>query len=108
MIRGEIGLLLLSKVKDPRLASVTIVSVRMTPDLRRAKIFYSVFGDEQQVKKAGEGLARAKGFIRSHLARKLALRATPELEFVYDLSLVHQEEMARLLKGIGTDQEKAE
>lgn len=108
MIRGEIGMLLLTKVKDPRLSRVTVVSVQVTPDLRRAKIFYSVFGDEQQVKKAGDALDRAKGFIRSHLAKKLALRVTPDLEFVYDLTMVHLEEIDRLFKEIGTDQKSTE
>jgi len=108
MIKNEIALLLLSKVKDPRLTNVSIVTVEVTRDLRKAIVYYSVLGDEQQVKNAAEGLARAKGFIRSHLARELGMRATPDLVFKLDLSMVHQQEMERLLKEIKKDVEPSE
>ena len=108
MIKNEVALLLLRKVKDPRLINVSIVAVEVTRDLRKAIIYYSVLGDEQQVKSAAEGLARAKGFIRSHLARELGMRATPDLVFKLDLSMVHQQDMERLLKEIKTDAESPE
>ena len=108
MIKNEIALLLLSKVKDPRLTNVSIVTAEVTRDLRKAIVYYSVLGDEQQIKKAADGLARAKGFIRSHLAQVLGMRATPELLFKHDLSLVHQEKIERLLKEIHIDVEPSE
>ena len=91
MIKNEIGLLLLSKVQDPRLTQVVIVAVEVTRDLRKAIVYYSVLGDEQHIKNVAEGLARAKGFIRSHLARVLGMRATPDLVFKLDRSMVHQQ-----------------
>jgi len=108
MIRNEIALLLLRKIKDPRLTNVSIVNAEVTRDLRRALVYYSVLGDDTQVKKAAEGLERAKGFIRSHLARELGLRATPELVFKHDLSMARQEEMERLLKELNIDAEPSE
>jgi len=108
MIKNEIALLLLRKVKDPRLISVSIVDAEVTRDLRRTVVYYSVRGDGKQVKKAAEGLDRAKGFIRSHLARELGLRVTPELVFKRDLSMEHQERMERLLKEINVDAESPE
>ena len=108
MIKNEIGILLISKVKDPRLANVVVVTVEVTRDLRKAIVYYSVLGDEQQIKNAAEGLARAKGFMRSHLARELGMRATPDLVFKFDLSMVHQQEMEMLLKEIKTDAEPSE
>jgi ribosome-binding factor A len=108
MIKNEIALLLLSKVKDPRLTSVSIVDAEVTKDLRRAIVYYSVLGDDSQVKKAAEGLDRAKGFIRSHLARELGMRVTPELVFKQDRSMEHQEKMERLLKEINIDAEPPE
>jgi ribosome-binding factor A len=108
MIKNEIGLLLLSKVKDPRLTQVVIVAVEVTRDLRKAIVYYSVLGDEQHVKKVAEGLTRAKGFIRSHLARELGMRATPDLLFKLDRSMIHQQEMEMLLKEIKTDAESPE
>ena len=108
MIKNEIALLLLSKVKDPRLTNISIVTVEVTRDLRKAIIYYSVLGDELQVKNVAEGLARAKGFMRSHLARELGMRATPDLVFKLDLSMAHQQEMEMLLKEIKTDAEPSE
>lgn len=108
MIRGEIGMLLLRKIKDPRLVNVTVVGVSVTKDLRRARISYSVFGDETVAKKVKDGLAKAKGFIRSHLAKELSLRVTPELEFVRDFTMARQEEMERLFKEIDRENEPAE
>jgi len=108
MIKNEIALLLLRKVKDPRLTSVSIVTAEVTKDLRRAVVYYSVLGDDNQVKKAAEGLERAKGFIRSHLARELGMRVTPELVFKLDLSMAYQEKMERLLKEINSDVEPSE
>jgi ribosome-binding factor A len=108
MIKNEIALLLLRKVNDPRLINVSIVTVEVTRDLRKAIVYYSVLGDEQQIKNVAEGLARAKGFIRSHLARELGMRATPGLVFKLDLSMAHQQEMEMLLKEIKTDVESSE
>lgn len=108
MIKNEIALLLLRKVKDPRLANVSIVAAEVTKDLRRAIIYYSVLGDDKQVQKASEGLDRAKGFIRSHLAKELGMRVTPELVFKHDLSMAYQEEMEKLLKEINIDTDSPE
>ena len=108
MIKNEVALLLLRKVKDLRLSKVSIVTVEVTRDLRKAIVYYSVLGDELQIKDAAEGLTRAKGFIRSHLARELGMRATPDLVFKLDLSMVHQQEMEMLLKEIKTDVDSSE
>jgi len=108
MIKNEVALLLLRKVKDPRLSNVSIVTVEVTRDLRKAIVYYSVLGDELQIKDAAEGLTRAKGFIRSHLARELGMRATPDLVFKLDLSMAHQQEMEMLLKEIKTDVDSSE
>ena len=108
MIKNEIALLLLRKVKDPRLTNVSITAAEVTADLRRAIVFYSVLGDEQQAKNAAAGLASARGFIRSHLAREMGLRVTPELVFKRDLSMARQQEMERLLKELNIDVESSE
>ena len=108
VIRSEIALLLLRKVKDPRLGNITIVGAEVTRDLRRAVVYYSVLGDENLAREAAEGLEHAKGFFRSHLARELGLRVTPELVFKRDLSMARQEEMERLLKELRIDDESTE
>lgn len=108
LIKNEIAQLLLRKVKDPRLTSVSIVSVEVTVDLRRAVIFYSVMGDDEQARDAAAGVASAKGFIRSHLAHELEMRITPELVFKRDLSMRHQQEMEQLLKELNIDADPPE
>ena len=108
MIKSEIAMLLIRKVKDPRLTGVSIVNAEVTRDLRRAIVYYSILGDDRQVEKAAEGLNRAKGFFRSHLARELGMRSTPELVFKRDLSMEYQEKMERLLKEINVDTESPE
>ena len=108
MIKNEIALLLLRKVKDPRLEQVVIVDAEVTRDLRRATVYYSILGDELQRKKAADGLAHAKGFIRSHLARELGMRFTPDLFFKLDLSMSHQQEMEQLFREIKTNDESSE
>jgi len=105
-IRVELGLLLLQKINDPRLQHVTITKVTVTDDLRHAKIFYSILGEEAAAN-AAAGLASAKGFIRSHLAKELNMRYVPELEFRQDLTLSRQEEMERLFKEIEEENDSA-
>jgi ribosome-binding factor A len=91
-IKNELTLLLLQKVRDPRLRAVTIVQVDVAPDLKRAKIYFTV-QPGNEVAQASKGLAAAKGFFRSHLAAQLDLRFTPELVFFHDR---HREEAQRI------------
>lgn len=101
LILHEVATLLLGTIKDPRVRVVSITSVTVTDDLRKARIFYSFFGDETvTAESVAAGLESTKGFIRKHLARELNMRYVPELEFRLDLSLVRQEEMDRLFKEI--------
>ena len=83
-IRNEIATLLISKVRDPNLIDVSISRVEVTDDLSLARIYFTVFGDQKNIKTAEKGLLRAKGFMRSHIAKTLNLRFTPALQFKYD------------------------
>jgi len=91
-IKNELSILLLQKARDPRIREVSISRVEVAPDLKRAKVHFTLpVGSE--VRPATKGLARAKGFFRSAIARKLNLRYTPDLIFFYDR---HNEESERL------------
>lgn len=82
-IKNELTLLLLQQVADPRLTGVTVSRVEVAPDLKQARIFFTVpVGRESGP--ALKGMQRAKGFFRSHLAKMLNLRYTPELLFYFD------------------------
>lgn len=83
-IRNELSVLLISKVRDPRLIPASISRVEVTDDLSLARIFYTVSGDKKEIKQAGVGFDKAKGFMRSHIAKTLNLRFTPALQFRYD------------------------
>src|ERR671932_1499335 len=72
------------RVKDPRLGFVTVTDVRVSGDTQQASIFYTVFGEEEQVTASAVALESAKGLIRSEVAKQLAMRHAPSLEFIHD------------------------
>jgi len=100
LIREEVSWILQRRVKDPRLEMATITSVDVSPDLKNAKVFYSVLGDEARWASAQEGLAAAKAFIRRELGGRLHIRRVPDLAFVADRSLERAERIERLLRGL--------
>jgi ribosome-binding factor A len=71
-------------VKDPRLGMVTITDARLTPDLREATVFWTVWGDEQVRADSAAALESSKGMIRSAIGRATGLKHTPTLRFVLD------------------------
>jgi ribosome-binding factor A len=72
------------KVKDPRIGFVTVTAVETAPDLRRARVYVSVLGDEGARKRSLQGLRSAHGILQRAVAAELRLKHTPTLEFVYD------------------------
>jgi ribosome-binding factor A len=75
---------LIRKLKDPRIGMITITDVEVSKDLSHAKVFYTVFGEEQVIKDTQDGLQHASGFLRRELGRVLKVRITPHLHFFYD------------------------
>ncbi len=98
-IRREVAALLLNKINDPRVVGVTVLNVSLSSDLSQARIYYSVL-NQAAAADAAKGLTSAKGFIRSGLARGLALRVVPNLIFELDHSLAEQEKMERIFREI--------
>jgi ribosome-binding factor A len=97
-IREEVARILAREIKDPRIGFVTITRATITPDLRVARIYVGVLGDETQRRKTLSGLAQATGFIRRAVAHHLRLRIAPELSFEYDEGLDATDRVARLLE----------
>jgi ribosome-binding factor A len=85
-IRREVSVIIHDELKDPRIGFTTVTRVEMTPDLRYAKIFFSVLGKEEDYKKTKEALDSALGFIRSQIAQRINLRFAPEIAFHEDRS----------------------
>lgn len=87
LIREEICEILREKVSDPRIGFVSITEVKISPDLKNASIYVSIFGDEKKKAEAMQGLYSATGFIRGELGHMLELRETPQIRFVRDDSI---------------------
>ncbi len=86
-IRMEIADILMRKVKDPRVGFVTVTGVEVTADLKQAWVYVTVLQQGPQEKDTLEALARAEGFIRGELGRRLKLRYVPTLTFAKDTSV---------------------
>jgi ribosome-binding factor A len=107
-IRNELATLLLSKVRDPRLLGVSISRVEVPDDLSIARVFFTVFGGKKEIKEAGKGLERAKGFMRSHIAKTLNLRFTPAILFRYDDVVEKVAELEEIFQEIANERESRE
>jgi ribosome-binding factor A len=74
-------------LRDPRIGFVTLTSVETSPDLRRARVYVSVLGNEEERARSLEGLKASHGRLQAHVAAELRMKRTPVLEFVYDDSI---------------------
>jgi ribosome-binding factor A len=103
-IRAAIAGMLLRDLKDPRIGMVTLTGVRLSDDLRHAKVYFSCVGDAASRQRSLDGLRSATGFIRGQLMRRLQLRYAPELQFFFDPGLEASEQLAELLKTARDDE----
>lgn len=97
LIKQEMSKMLLREIKDPRIGFVTVTDVEMTGDLREAKIFVSIMGDEEKVQESLKGLNSALGFIRREIGRRIKIRFTPEISFALDTSLDYSDHIQKIL-----------
>ncbi len=104
LIHEEISNLLINGIKDPRIGFVTLVKVELTNDLKHAKIYVSVLGNEEEKNQTIEGLMSASGFIRKELGRTLKLRYIPELRFKIDDSLDYSSKINKILSEIKSEE----
>jgi len=96
-IRMEVADILMRKIKDPRVRSVTVTDVELTNDLRIARVFVTALGSDAETKDVFTGLSKASGFVRNELGRRLTLRYLPEVVFVKDVSGPRGDRILRLL-----------
>ena len=106
-IRQEASVVIHDKLKDPRLGFVTITRVEVTPDLRYAKIFFSVLGGEDAYKKTKDALNSGLGFVRKLVAERLNLKFAPELAFYDDRSTEYSVRIEEVLNEIKELDEKS-
>ena len=103
LIQETLSDLLKKRIHDPRLQMVTITKVKMSADLKLARIYFAIYGDDKKSEDAAKGFESARGFIKRILARKLGLRYMPDLKFFYDDSLDYGSHIDQLLEKIKTD-----
>src|ERR1700730_16564151 len=98
-ILHELGTMVAGELKDPRIAAlVTVTEVRVTPDLKHARVFVSVIGTEAEQKSTIRGLAAAVGYIRHELTQLIQLRRAPEVHFILDHSEEYSQRIEELLR----------
>ena len=83
------------EVRDPRVGMVTLTAVQVAPDLSVARVLFVPFGGRQETDEVQEGLARAAGYLRGEVGRRLSLRHAPRLEFVFDESIERADRLTR-------------
>ena len=97
-IRAEIADIIAKKLKDPRVGFVTVTSVDVSADLRHAKVYVSILGDEKTQTETMKGLNSASGFVRGEIGRRIKIKFTPDIVFRQDNSL---EQAAHVLDILG-------
>lgn len=103
LVQQTVADALATEVKDPRVGFATVIGARVTPDGGRAILRVSVMGTDEDKARALEGLESARGFLRTHLASRLALRVAPELHFELDRGLEHAQRIDQILRDLGRD-----
>ena len=100
LLKQEISEMILREIKDPRVAFVSITSVDLTADLRRAEVLISVLGTESERKSSIAGLRSATGYIKRELGRRLSLKYVPEIHIVYDDSIKEGSRILALIDSV--------
>lgn len=107
-IRMEVAEILLRKTKDPRIQFVTVTGVKMTADLKIARVYVTALDQDHFDQVTGPGLKSAVGFIRTELGRRLNLRYTPELVFYRDTSAEYGNRIEQLLDSLPEESSESE
>lgn len=107
-VQRALSELIRNEIKDPRVSPLTSVTdVEVAPDLKTAKVFISVLGDEERKQSTLQGLKNAMPFLRSKLAKEINLRNTPELRFLLDTSIEYGMRMSELIDQVLPAKEEA-
>jgi ribosome-binding factor A len=99
-VREQVSTTILFGLKDPRVKNVTVTRVEVSPDLRNAKVYVSVMGDEKAQRLTIKGLESARGFLQAKLAERVKIRYTPILQFQLDQGVKRSIEASRLLREV--------
>lgn len=100
-LREEISMIIQREIKDPGLGFITIIDVKMTEDLKYAKVYYSVFGSEEEKERTAQALKRATSYIKHLLGDKMRMKYMPEITFAYDTDQERAARIDEILKKVG-------
>ncbi|MBU4511245.1 30S ribosome-binding factor RbfA [bacterium] len=100
----EINYIIYRKINDPRIKFVTITRIKVSPDLKYADVFVTIFNDKDQQKKAFKGLKNATKFMRGELGKDLKLRYAPKIKFKIDEDLEHQYKILEIITEVHDQQ----
>ncbi len=107
-LKEQISQVILHKLSDPRLGFVTVTKVETAPDIKSAKVYISVLGDDAVVRRTMRGLENSKGYIQAEVASKLSTRYSPVLSFYLDSSLKQSLHISKLLsEALGENGERS-
>jgi ribosome-binding factor A len=107
-IRVEIAEILQRELKDPRIGLTTCTRVNVSGDLRVAKVYVSVLGSESEQQQTMKALGSASGYVRHLLSRRLGLRVSPEVRFMFDPSVEYSIKLEKMLEETRRDTEDEE
>ncbi len=98
LMREVIGGAIATELQDPRIGFVTVTAVETSPDLRSARVYVSVLGDDRQRSDTLSGLNSSHGVLQATIAREMRIKRTPTLSFHYDESIERGARVSRLLE----------
>lgn len=108
-VQKELSKIISMEIKDPRIHPMTsVVNVEVAPDLKHAKVYISVLGNEEERNNTYAGLKSAAPYIRSLLAKTINLRNTPELHFIMDQSIEYGINMSKMIDEVNHKQDEEE
>jgi ribosome-binding factor A len=102
-IRAELADLLVREVHDPGIGFLTIVHVKVSPDLLQARVYYTTIGDDKARLESAKALGRATPFLRRQIGKRLRLKHVPELAFFFDDSIEKNDRIERILQDLNTE-----
>jgi ribosome-binding factor A len=103
-IRDALSTLLARELRDPGVGFITLTTVKVSPDLQLARVYYTSMGDEKALRETAKALARATPFLRRQVAQQLRLRRAPELQFFYDESVAHHDRIEQILQELKAEE----
>jgi ribosome-binding factor A len=102
LLKEELSELLLREIKDPRIGFVTITGIRVSPDLRHARVYIVTHETDEGQQRILDGLESARGYLRGALGRRLRLRYIPDLSFCVDETMEEGFRIQEILKSLDT------